>query len=621
MAGTYYGYAERNADSYTDWYEIGKYTTDMIDETIRVRQEKKDALDKATRDALKQIADAPVGADASARQSALEMADMVSKNLLIQEKLMKSGKLNPKDYLIYNQNALDSIDLAFNANKAYQENYQKIMDGVNSGDMSGLTLINAAKAEKYGNWNKNGYMMSPNGNLMVGIKTEEEIDGKKVKKLDQVTSVNAINGLLLNTIPHNRLEDQVNKWVSTLGEETRTAIQKAGLYKQGMVISYSDITNRTDLDPKTKQILYQFADSEKQMIESFLGNPTNQASILFDTKRTTDSGVAYEPTNDPEEAKKDPSKILQIYNEDNGGYDFVISDKQRKELEKFALNRMREKYTYKEKVDVGGQLQDQSTQWKYEAGQTNKKEKEFARNLAQNLVYSMTSGQEKAGPATKYLSAVTGLLFDKKPNGYEVTSKTGKQFYEFAPSGKLADPAGFSKSIIGAIKSNLPDEYKNVSEENILKYVKDFLPKGSKINLTTSAQGFEPKPKKQTAVEQFSSYIDTSMSTPFKKGVTKEQVLSSLNGKLQGTGFEAKKSIMGYIYLVDAEGNESPAYKIEDINYGLPKLAKWMKGNLPAKTVEGVKDKEAAAAELIESGVITSGGGTSGGTIQGGTTR
>ena len=132
MAGTYYGYAERNADSYTDWADIGKYTTDMLDETIRVREEKKDALQKATRDALKQIADTPIGAHASARQAALEMSDTVSKNLLIMKKKMESGELDPKDYLIYNQNALDGIDLAFNANKSYQDNYQKIISQFSS---------------------------------------------------------------------------------------------------------------------------------------------------------------------------------------------------------------------------------------------------------------------------------------------------------------------------------------------------------------------------------------------------------------------------------------------------------------------------------------------------------
>jgi hypothetical protein len=351
-----YGYVERSADSYTDWAEIGKYATDMLDETMKVRQEKKDALDKATRDALKQISDTPIGAHASARQSALKMADVVSKNLLIQEKLMKSGRLDPKDYLIYNQNALDGIDLAFNANKAYQENYQKIIDGVNSEEMSGLTLENAAIVESYGDWNTNGYMMSPEGNLMVGIETEQEIDGKKVKKLDKITSPNALNGLLLNTIPHNKLEDKINKWVPTLGKNQLAAIEKAGYGKQGMVITREDITRRTDLSDDEKTILFDFVEAEKLKVASLLGTPTNIASILFDTKRTTDNGIDYSPTDDEKEAAKDPSKILRVYDQKSGTYEFQVSDKQKAEAEKFAFNRMREKYDIVEKVDVGSQL-------------------------------------------------------------------------------------------------------------------------------------------------------------------------------------------------------------------------------------------------------------------------
>lgn len=430
MAGTYYGYAERNADSYVDWYEVGKYATDMIDETIKVRQEKKDALDKATRDSLKQISDTPIGANASARQAALEMANTVSKNLLIQEKLMKAGKLDPKDYLIYNQNALDSIDLAFNANKAYQENYQKIMDGVKSGDMSGLTLLNAAKAEKYGNWNNMGWQMSPDGNLMVGIKTEKDIDGQKVKTLSDITSVNAVNGLLLNTIPHNKLETQIKQWVDTLGEETKVALQKAGYNRQGYTLTTTDITSRKDLDPKTKQILFDFMSAEKQMISTFLGDATNQASILFDTKRTNDKGVAYTATDDPEEAKRDSSKILRIYNPQTGGYNFEISEAQRQEAERFSFNRMREKYTYKEKIDVGSQLQDQSAEWKTARADKEKKENDTA-NMLGKFWYGNSNEVQAASDYFKGFRDKDGeLMFtdiQRTPTGVRVVMANGTE--------------------------------------------------------------------------------------------------------------------------------------------------------------------------------------------------
>jgi len=607
-----YGYVERNADSYVDWREVGQYTTDMLDETMRVRQEKKDALDKATKDALKQISNTPIGAHASARQSALKMADVVSKNLLIQEKLMKSGRLDPRDYLIYNQNALDGIDLAFNANKAYQENYQKIIDGVNSEEMSGLTLENAAIAESYGDWSTNGYIMSPEGNLMVGIETEQEIDGKKVKKLDKITTPTALNGLLLNTIPHNKLEDKINKWIPTLGKNQIAAIQKAGYGKQGMVMTREDITNRTDLSADEKTILFQFVEAEKLKVASLLGTPTNIASILFDTKRTSDSGIDYSPTDDAAEAAKDPSKILRVYDQKSGTYEFQVSDQQRAEAEKFAFNRMREKYDIIEKVDVGGQLQkDYAPEYVYNAGKTAAKEKEFARNLAQNLVTFMTGNDQNSVLSGKYLSGVTNMAYNKTPGGANVVNKDSKQQnYQFDENNVF----GGAKALIGSIKANLPDEYKNVSEDVILKYVKEFLPQGAKLNKTASGQGFEPKPQKQTAVQQFSSYIDDKMSRQLKPDAKPANIAASLNQRLTGTGFEVESTFFGdNIKIVSKSGKgaaESPSFPVGNDaknKKALQNAAKWMKANLPAKTVEGVEDKEVYAEELIESGALSGG--------------
>lgn len=431
MAGTGYGYVERNADSYVDWREVGQYTTDMIDETVKVRQEKKDALDAATRDALKQVANTPIGANASARQAALEMANTVSKNLLIQEKLMKSGKLDPKDYLIYNQNALDSIDLAFNANKAYQENYQKIMDGVKSGDMSGLTLLNAAKAEEYGDWNNMGWQMSPDGNLMVGIKTEKDIDGKKVNSLEKMTSVNALNGLLLNTVSKNKLEEQTTAWVDGLGKNIIATAIKAGFNKQGMVITEENILKRKDLTDDEKNIAFQFLNAEKQKISSLLGDPTNIASILFDTKQTTDSGVPYSATDDPEEAKRDSSKILRSYNPKTGGYNFEISEQQRKEAENYAFNRVREKYDMVKKIDVGGQLTDNRrtpTQ-----ADIDRKDKEAKENKISNMLGQFWWGNDaQVDSAANYFKGFKDkegdLMFtdiDRTPDGLRVVMANG----------------------------------------------------------------------------------------------------------------------------------------------------------------------------------------------------
>ena len=58
---SYYKYAERDADSQINWAEVGKGLSDMLAETNRIRQEKKDALDKAQREALNYVAETPNG--------------------------------------------------------------------------------------------------------------------------------------------------------------------------------------------------------------------------------------------------------------------------------------------------------------------------------------------------------------------------------------------------------------------------------------------------------------------------------------------------------------------------------------------------------------------------------
>ncbi len=54
-----YRYAERDADSQVNWAEVGKNITDMLAETTRLRQEKRDAIDAATREEQNNLANAP----------------------------------------------------------------------------------------------------------------------------------------------------------------------------------------------------------------------------------------------------------------------------------------------------------------------------------------------------------------------------------------------------------------------------------------------------------------------------------------------------------------------------------------------------------------------------------
>ena len=58
---TYYKYAERSVDSQINWAEVGKNMTDMLKTQIKLREEKKAALDKTAQDIGQKLTDAPMG--------------------------------------------------------------------------------------------------------------------------------------------------------------------------------------------------------------------------------------------------------------------------------------------------------------------------------------------------------------------------------------------------------------------------------------------------------------------------------------------------------------------------------------------------------------------------------
>jgi len=72
---TFYKYAERSAESQVNWAEIGKNMTDMLRDEVALREEKKAAIDEATRKYAEQLSNAPQGEHVGAKEEALRFAD------------------------------------------------------------------------------------------------------------------------------------------------------------------------------------------------------------------------------------------------------------------------------------------------------------------------------------------------------------------------------------------------------------------------------------------------------------------------------------------------------------------------------------------------------------------
>ena len=114
---TYYKYAERSADSQVNWAEIGKGISDMLSDEVKIREEKKDAIDKSTREFQQTIANAPQGQFQDGNKFTNDYAHSIMEQQMIDTKLLKSGKMKLKDFTYRRQNYVDGTNTLFDLQK------------------------------------------------------------------------------------------------------------------------------------------------------------------------------------------------------------------------------------------------------------------------------------------------------------------------------------------------------------------------------------------------------------------------------------------------------------------------------------------------------------------------
>lgn len=496
MAGTYYKYAERDADSQINWAEVGKGISDMLTETNRVREEKKDALDAAQRETMKYLAETPNGEHVGARQSILEYANMSSNQMRIMKQLMEQGQLDVKDYTIFRQNLTDNTNLAFNANKLYQEKYSDVMKGVADGKYSQLYADNFAEVEGFGNWKNIGWQITPNGTVMAGKMIEQEIDGKKVRTLDKtpgsLRSMDYLNQALVSQVDFYNYEDKVNTWVETLGKEkTITEIDLGGIQRKGKITTKEDITSREDLTPDKKAVLYTFLQGENDQIASIVGEPLNAARVLVDSTIFAPNGKQYRSTTSEEDAKKNPEAILKVVDPDSGGFKYIISKEQQEDVNEFVRGQMRSKYNYEESAEaVAATSRDEKrppTQLELDLNDEKAAAKEFARQLSK-LTVGNEADANNSLPYFQSLIEEQGGKINRTTKGIEVITANGDvKFYAFEAGGKLQNPLELQRQLVTALNT------KGWNDDMIGTALKGFYNPNQKINQTTVGTGYVPE--------------------------------------------------------------------------------------------------------------------------------
>lgn len=583
---TFYKYAERSAESQVNWAEIGKNMTDMLRQEVAVREEKKAAIDEATRKLAEEVSNAPQGEHVGAKEEALRFADQVSKYMLQQERLLKSGLLDPKDYMVARQNLTDGTRRAFGAMKAFQEQYAELMKRAQTDESSAEEIKNLEEVQGYGNFRQSGFFIdAPTGKINVGLKEEQDIDGQKVIgiKAGSTRGMEYIDGSIYGRIDKFKPREALVGIADTLGTEIRASLSPATMTKLGSIKSVEDLRQRVDIDPKDKTILFEFYSSIKESVNSVMSNPLQKLSLLVDT-------LGYESTMDPAEAAKDSKRILKVIDPNTGRAEYKFSDAQNKEAEKWMTGQLLGMITRKETISEGGQVSRPRANTDAENEQN--RIKADSKNIAENLVFALTGDANKANSGTKFLSGLTGIEFNKTKDGFSIIDEDGKlQEFKFKADGKtLADPTAFVKSFVGPLSR----AYK-IDQDAVIREFQNFLPKGAVLNETTEATGFEAgAPEEETAFDKLNTIVSRDIDlgrTAIADLVDENEIADKLNeqvGPNLGIEFNVGNTWENSIY-VTVNGKDSPNYDVgKGLNdAALKKMRKFIIENLaPGASLE-----------------------------------
>lgn len=483
---TYYKYAERDATSQINWAEIGKNMTDMLANETKVREQKKAAIDQASRDYAEVLANSPMGESESARAMAIKFGDNASQFMRMQDKLLKSGQLRLGDYTGMRQNLLDDTDTAFNMLKEYQTKYKEKMDRYKNTDSQAYELESMERIEGFGRFSESGLYIDPTtGKVSIAMMDKDEATGGYTmsKNPNKMANINTVRGLLLGEWNRYKPDEGLDYVADSMGEYVKTVREIGSRTKAGQIMSVTDVLSNvkqakeitdaiaaktaemnaiTGTDKKSVQkknalaaeikslegdneinaSAQRFIKAETEAIGSLLSNPWDKLSLITDIVQKAPNGENYYFERDPEKAKGNPAAILMVPTKDNNGSETPqFTPEQEEVATNWMKGQLRRRYDYKEQRQTVSDYQAPSyaPNYVYAAGQQEKTEQDMVSQWMK--IYTAKTAADKDAAAEALLGTLRSLdsaVIDIDPTstGVMIKYKDGRSIpIEYAQGG------------------------------------------------------------------------------------------------------------------------------------------------------------------------------------------
>lgn len=483
-----YKYAERDTDSFVDWSAVGKNLSSALATEAQDRRDKIQAFEDQNLKDIDYLNRAPQGKYEPGNKFTNTFAHDVKEQNAINYKLLRSGKLDPRQFTLNRQNMMNGTNQLFDLQKTYQEEFDKRMEGIQAGDLQALNIANMEYVEMFGDFSKSKGIINPlDGTVNIGIMALNPKTGVMELTKD-VMPVSVAMGKLRTEIKTFKVDDEINKSIAAFGD------RKEAIYSAATTSGAGTITELTGVGalekyPQFKNAITEFNKAVDGTIAGyFSGNAYNVSSVLTEnTGKYNAKSYVY----DKDIAAKDPTKLLLKIDSSTG---LPVLDEsaphyaaQKKEAEGWVRTQIMNRLDSERKVTTTSQLSQLRGPSDRELDE--KRERDEASNLADQIANVIKGSAEQVSDSLNYFAGLgvkvrrtTDALYIEQlqPDG-----KTIKEIpYYFSKNGKLSNPVQFGKSLISAVnKKGLGEDF--VAEE-LAKKIKP----NSAINTVSIGSGY-----------------------------------------------------------------------------------------------------------------------------------
>jgi hypothetical protein len=246
----------------------------------------------------------------------LDGAAQITDNSLILNRLLKSGKINMKDYNIRMQNMQDGVTNGIQMINELNASYTEAMERYKKGESGALELWSRSKVEQFGNFGDSGMIVNPSNYVVNVAKTDK--DGKIVETMSfqQLRKTNKQKYDKFNA------KGEVQSIVGQLAKQYENVIRKGG------VLTLDDVRQNPNMSAALDKYVDAALVDPNAMLDLLMEYAPESYEIADKTKET-----------DVSKAKADGKVYVEFdpKNPTSGRYVAVLSEEQKKEAKEIML--------------------------------------------------------------------------------------------------------------------------------------------------------------------------------------------------------------------------------------------------------------------------------------------